>query len=352
MDGIVVGASAFKYWRIPPQVLGLIPPMPSEVMAASRRKIVAHPLFSDCIGLPVNRLITGKRRLHSTRNFVNRYWSEALPPEAVVQSELGFEVASPAFTLLTLANQVSYITLVMCAYELCGSFAVFKPSPRIEEALANPRNRAALSAPGAWERVRSATGSLSSLWNREPILDIDELRDFAANTDGMRGHRALMRAAKDVKGVAASPLEVQAAMLLSLDTRLGGCGFKDLQLNRRIWLSVSARFASGRSSAIADLYLEGEEGVKLDIECQSRMIHDDNGAAIEDSNRSLALQMMGITVMPVTFEQLHDERRFDRLASHIAKVLGRRRAKRSDRYRVVEVELRAQLFCDWNCLVA
>lgn len=352
MDGIVVGASAFKYWRVPPQVFGLIPPLPCEVMAASRRKVIAHPFVSDCIGLPVNRLITGKGRLHSTRNFVNRYWSGPLPAGAVVQSELGLEVASPAFTLLTLANQVSYITLVMCAYELCGSFAVFKPSLRIEEALASPRNHTALNMSGAWERVCSASGKASNLWSREPLIDIDELRNFAANTDGMRGHRALVRAANDVRGVAASPFEVQAAMLLSLDTRLGGCGFKDLQLNRRIWLSASARAISGRSSAIANLYFEGEEGVKLDIECQSRMIHNSAPAAIEDSNRSLSLQMMGVTVLPITFEQVHDEKRFDRLADHIAKVLGRRRARRSERYRVVEVELRAQIFCDWSRLVA
>ena len=352
MDGVLCVPSAFKYWRIPPQVLSLCPPLPIGDFARHRSDYLEHPLVNEILGLPLSRLLVGGRHPNSTSNLTNHAWSGPLPAGAVVQSELGIEVASPAFTLLTLANQVSYITLVMCAYELCGSFAVFKPSPRIEEALASPRNHAAFNMSGAWERVCSANGKASNLWSREPLIDIDELRNFAANTDGMRGHRALVRAANDVRGVAASPFEVQAAMLLSLDTRLGGCGFKDLQLNRRIWLSASARAISGRSSAIADLYFEGEEGVKLDIECQSRMIHNSAPAAIEDSNRSLSLQMMGVTVLPITFEQVHDEKRFDRLADHIAKVLGRRRARRSERYRVVEVELRAQIFCDWSRLVA
>ena len=51
------------------------------------------------------------------------------------QTEFGLDVASPLFTLLTLASSVSNERLIMCMYEMCGTFAVCKIAPQVKSAL-------------------------------------------------------------------------------------------------------------------------------------------------------------------------------------------------------------------------
>lgn len=50
-----------------------------------------------------------------------------------------------------------------------------------------------------------------------------------------------------IKGVAASPLEVQAAMLLGLRTSQSGRNFCDLRFNHRINFTTGARRLSGKA---------------------------------------------------------------------------------------------------------
>ena len=268
-----------------------------------------------------------------------------------METEFGFEVTSPLFTLLMLASRIPRERLAMAAYELCGSFAVYRPSAAIERALAEPRNAAALATPGAWRRVRNTRGEPTALWSREPIVEIDELKRFVAATAGLRGNRNLSWAASCVMGVTASPLEVRAAMLLGLRASRGGRNFKDLRLNHRINLTADARRLSGKTHCIADIYLEAPECRPLDIECQGGVVHDSTAAALSDSRRSLALQSMGIDVVPVTFDQLYDQRAFDALCAMLDKCLGRRSAKRTPTSETKERELRRHLFCNWERLV-
>ena len=120
-------------------------------------------------------------------------------------------------------------------------------------------------------------------------------------------------AAGCIKGIAASPLEVQAAMLLGLRTSQGGRNFCDLRLNHRI---------------------------------------NSTSAALDDSRCSLALQSMGIDVLSVTHDQLYDQRAFDVLCATLAKRLGRATRPRSSEALKKERELRRHLFSDWRRLVA
>ena len=51
------------------------------------------------------------------------------------QTEFCLDVASPLFTLLTLASSVSNERLIMCMYEMCGTFAVCKIAPQVSRHL-------------------------------------------------------------------------------------------------------------------------------------------------------------------------------------------------------------------------
>ena len=351
MDGVVSGPSAFRYWRIPPQVLALCPPLPSGSMPVSRKGLAEHPVVRDVLGLPLHRLFLDEGRRNSTKHFANHAWTGELPAGSVFESELGFDVCSPSLTLLTLASHVPFVVLVMAAYEMCGTFAVFAPSKKLEQALASPQNRAAAALPGAWRRIRSADGKDADLWQRPPLISVEDLRAFAAKTGGLRGHRALVRAADAVRGPAASPFEVQAALLLGLDRRLGGRGVTNLLVNERINLPDTARGAAGRSYCVADIFLPGDEGPDIDLECQSRLIHDAVESALSDSDRFLALQMAGLTVLPVTFGQIFDETQFEQLVRHITKLRGQRYRPPTAAHLRHERELRRYLFSDWTRLV-
>lgn len=351
MDGVICGPSAFRYWRIPPQVLALCPPLLSESMPASRKGLVEHPVVRDVLGLPLHRLFLGEGRRSSTKHFANHVWAGELPAGSVFESELGFDVCSPALTLLTLASHVPFVVLVMAAYEICGTFAVFAPSKKLEQALASPQNRAAVALPGAWRRVRSADGKDTDLWQRPPLVSADDLRTFATQTGGLRGHRAFVRAVDAVRGPAASPFEAQTALLLGLDRRLGGRGVRNLLVNERINLPASARRAAGRSYCVADILLPGDGRPDIDLECQSRLIHDASESALSDSDRFLALQMAGVTVLPVTFGQIFKETQFEQLVRHITKLRGQRYRPPTQAHLRHERELRRYLFSDWACLV-
>ena len=348
MEDTLCGPSAFKFHRVPPQVLALCPPMGSSNSRFYRQPELKHPLIADVLGPPIHRLVLGAGACRSTRNFIRHQWTQELPFGAIQPTDLGFDVTSPLFTLLMLATKIARERLAMVAYELCGSFAVYRPTTAVERALADPANAAASKVSGAWRRVKSTKGELTSLWSRNPLVELDELKHFAASTRGLRGNRNLAWAAGCVLGVAASPLEVQTAMLLGLPTTRGGRNYENLQLNHRIGLSADARRLSGKTQAVADIYLEAPDCRPLDIECQGGIVHDSTSAALGDSRRSLALQSMGIDVIPVTFDQLYDVPSFDALCAMLDKRLGRPHAARTEASIKRERNLRRHLFCDWE----
>ena len=155
-------------------------------------------------------------------------------------------------TLLTLAPLVSVHRLTMAAYELCGTFAVYTPTKEMQRELDRLRNQR-LAWPGGWRQVYDHAGKPTSLWHRDPLATLHELRGFCEESKGMHGHRQFCQAARAVTGVAASPLEVQASMLLNLTRRRGGEGLGPIVNNHPITLNRDARILAGQSTCYADI---------------------------------------------------------------------------------------------------
>ena len=240
--------------------------------------------------------------------------------------------------------------LLMAVYEMCGGFAVFRPSEAIEEAM-RKYWRGGTERLGFWRRVTSAKGAPTSLWMHPPLLDIDELKRFASEVAGHRGARPLAEAAELMTGPCESPFEVQTSLLLGLPRRLGGMGFTDIENNKVIRLSSEARSLCGKSECRADVYLGARDSARpVDIECQGAVVHDSGESAISDSRRIAALQSMGIDVVPVTFDQISDARSFDALAALVAKRSGRRLAPKTKGLQRRELDLRRNVLIDWNTL--
>ncbi len=264
---------------------------------------------------------------------------------SIRETPLGFSITSPQLTLLNLANHVSKIELALMIYEMCGTFAVFKPDAEIEELL---EDSVSLVGVHEWRRTLAAGGRGTALWQRRPLLKIEELSDFANQTRGHRGSRKLLEALQCVTGIAASPLEVQASLLLGMSRRRGGAGFKFLRNNWRIDLTRPARQIYAAECCYADIYIENDAHDRcVIIECQGHVVHDGEAASTLDSNRTTALQSMGYEVILVTFETLFYPERFDTLVRLICRKLGMRYRPKTELQRESEDRLRRAIFIDW-----
>ncbi len=351
MSEVFCGPTAFKLHRIPPQVIGLCPPLPQPRGDKNRTELRSHPVVREILGTPLHRLVFSRNELSNGKLFRDHFWSGECPFGSIWEHELGASVASPAMTLLGLASAITFPQLIMAVYEMCGGFAVFRPSEAIEEAMRKYWHGGSERL-GFWKRVMSTKGVPTSLWMRPPLLDLDELKRFASEVAGHRGARPLAEAAELMTGPCDSPFEVQTSLLLGLPRRLGGMGFTDIENNKVIRLSSDARALCGKSTCRADIYLEARGAHRpVDIECQGAVVHDSNESALSDSRRIAALQSMGIEVVPVTFDQISEARSLNAVVSLVAKRSGRKVAPKSEGLLRRELDLRRNVLADWNALV-
>lgn len=348
------GPTSFALLRIPPQAKQVLPPFPHCETPLDRRTITTRGLESFWPQPPLHTLTTS--RVPGTRSMaiIEHTLIRELPPGSFqIDDDLGLTYASPQCTLLTMAPLISLNKLTMAMYELCGSFAVFDPGPELQSHLdaIEPRR---LIWPGNWRQVRSQSGQGTSLWRREPLVSIGELERYRDATKGMRGNNAFAKALSLVTGICASPLEVQASMLLALPACRGGEGLHGFKNNCQISLTPTAMTLAGQNTCYADLYFDsvkprpGKPRPGIVIECQGRVVHENARQGSIDANRTLALQNMGLEVMLVTREQLRDKRRFDAFTQHLREKLGVRKRTRSARSLQATEALRQDLFEDWE----
>ena len=299
------------------------------------------------IGFPLHLLVTSRKETYASQYFQHHVWCQELSPGLIWDTEYGFSVASPLFTLLNLASRLNEIQITMLLYELMGDFTIYEPTKEIRDALQKQIKSGELPKTDGWEPALGSESVLTSLWKRPPLVSWDELNRFIERMRGASGIGRLERAAKNVFGSAASPFEVKAAMLLGMARRRGGQGFGPLELNRRIILSAQAKRISHKRSCTADLYLGGDGHSPLIIECQGKAFHSGSEKSEEDDNRTMALQSMGYTVLRLRSEQISDEEHLEDTAECIASLLGRQLKPKSERLKRVERTLLKELSVDW-----
>ena len=304
------------------------------------------PCFPGPIDVLTDKL--GARRTDLIRPHV---WTGELPPGSIVPISSEVSVASPAFALQQVMARASLVDGLMMASELCGSFAVYDcPTPikRLVSQLVGEReSKRALELLSSW-KVCLDGGAPSSLWARPPLVSPHELLEAAEMSESSRGRRRLCEVARLTKPGAASPLEVQAGLLLGLSRRHGGEGLDGFEYNRRVPLSHRARALAQRDACVCDLYYDS---ASLDIECQSEMIHNNEQSLISDFDRSAALREMGISVLFASSEMLSNPWRFDPFAGLVASELQVVRPRQTDGHRAASARLRSALFCDWRKLM-
>ena len=200
MDLTLCGQSAFNYYRIPPQVLGLYPAISLGNMDRRCCGLGSHAVVKDLLHAPLHRLVFTRAQSGSRSLFKSHLLTQEPPPGSFRQTEHGFDVTSPEFTLLNLATQVSRNQLLMACYEMCGSFAVFTPCKRAQQQLDEAISLKLIPPDCGWKRVVDTKGNDTNLWKRTPLLSAADIAAFAKQAAGLRGVKQLRWAAEHMTG--------------------------------------------------------------------------------------------------------------------------------------------------------
>lgn len=352
MDLTLCGQSAFYYYRIPPQVLGLYPAISLGNIDRRCCGLGSHAVVKDLLHAPLHRLVFTRAQSGSRSLFKSHLLTQEPPPGSFRQTEHGFDVTSPEFTLLSLATQVSRNQLLMACYEMCSSFAVFTPCERTQQQLDEAIYLKFIPPDCGWKRIVDTKGNDTNLWKRAPLLSAADIAAFAKQAAGLRGVKQLRWAAERMAGQTASPFEVQTSMLVSLPRDEGGLGI-GITNNARIPLSEAARSLYDKTCCYADILIESvTDSMGVILECQGRSAHDSEAASLSDAERTTALTSMGYDVIQITYGQIKDKRSFGNLAELIHKKAGLPYTPKIKQECDAEDALRQELLVDWDDLFA
>lgn len=354
MGMVLWGITSFRLQRMPPIAREYV--LDGVALGRSMRadSLAMRSALRSELGVPLHVLASGPGGHGSTAVTKMHVFQGDLPYGSIVDVSSDFDdvrTASPLLALLAMAPTMSETHLIMALCELCGTFSVFDPSRELRAWLQGLIDAHALPALDGWRPVLTRDGRLTSLWRRPAVASVEEARTFADSMRGRYGCKRFSRAAEKALDGAASPLEVQAALLLGLSRRMGGSGFPAIRLNARIPMSPGARLIASKETCFADLLIEGKEGTRpVVVECQSELIHNADEQALADGERLMALQSMGYTVVPLTHEQLAIPPVYAMVERYLARELGLRVKSKSPGLKRKELDLRRDLFIDWTTL--
>lgn len=204
--------------------------------------------------------------------------------------------------------------------------------------------------PGGTPDPMASEGSiLSDLWQRPPLLSLEELREFVAKHEGEWGVEKLGRAVDRAFEGARSPFEVQAALSFGTPRRRGGEGFELIGLNEDIPLSGQARRILQQNRCVADLLFPGPEGCPgVIVECQGRSVHGLSGKTDKDARRVSALESDGYRMMLLTYDMLANADAYYQTSRLLADKIGVPYVPKSKFLLGREEEFRRELFVNWN----
>lgn len=349
MDTCICDISALHFWNTPPLVTAIMCSGPedaralgfssAEQMEAVQRSILEQselhalcskggrrwnaagshsmclreiaPLLAAGLNSPIHVLARTQNERHNSEIVTPVLWTSEIPPGAFIQITESVRVATPEFALLQLAKRLGLNKCLLIASGLCGTYAEYRAPRALERHLAHA------SQEGGW-RPYLIGGKLQTLWQREPLATPDSIRRMATLASHARGAGKLARVSELVFPGAASPFESKAGLILGLPTGLGGYGHEGMTHNKQVLLRAGSQRLSEKRCCFCDLYWE--EGV--DVECQSRMAHENEVSFLSDSERAAALLNEGIAVLPLTYAQLSDRSRLDEFAQVLAKLRG------------------------------
>ncbi len=167
-----------------------------------------------------------------------------------------------------------------------------------------------------------------------------DLLKFVRRAFWHRGRRRALRALKYVTNSCRSHMEVMVFMFMRLPNLLGGCNFKTATTDHEIRIKEEYHKASERFRAFADIYFPD---MKLVLEYDSFLQHNNASSFSRDEIRATALRMQNYTVVSMRPGQLYDKAPYELLIRYLAKLLGKRIRIRTQQYLPMYWALHAML---------
>ena len=380
MDEIVCANTAFRYWRCPPQVRDLYPRLPNS--EDGWRALSQAPFVTDVLKTPmISTTAPGGVNYHSGLR-TTIHCEDASGVDSTLETAMGFRVTNPLATLFTMARFVTPIDLVLAMYEFCGWFTVFEPTAVVEAELVKAEDATQDATTESyfdldesqdeaqWKRVyarvkvkeqvnsKGANGQKktkeviklkgTSLWMRTPLIELNELHEYAHKMKSRKWGRKFYNAAQMVTGIAASPLEVAGVLLLSLPRSRGGVGFRNVYVNDLTPLTAAAQSIAGQKVCYGDIVIVNPVIMNAGIvELQGEVIHGSGAVLDHDAKRMTALQSMGYDVFLVTHDMLNDAEQLDAIVRSLCSRLELRYRCKTKAQKTAETELRANVLCNW-----
>ena len=294
------------------------------------------------LSAPLHLEVADCRNKRKSPLFVTHCTKHDFPQSSFLKFDEAIFVSCPELTFREAANYLNLIQLIRLGYELCGFYSL------------NP----------------GATSSRPTVLARKPRTTPEIIRSYLQRyPDSPNKHKAI-RAAGLILPSAASPMETNLSMLLSLPTSLGGFGLPAPELNYPIRIlgngvSLDDRVSLGDELPLGDASFSpatntrpsskflAEKTLRCDLcwpdkrfalEYDSDQFHSGREKLNKDSRRRALLESAGIHVVSVTKKQVLGMTALKEIANITAKQLGvRLRIRRRDfdeRHLLLKRELR------------
>lgn len=351
MKEILCDITALKYHRTPPQALLLCPPMPRVETDRRRDRLRSNPMAAELLGLPLYLLVTSRNERACGATVRQRLFLGELPTGSIVEGLHGYDVVSPLMAVFTVSRRLSDLATLLLLSELCSSFSPCSLPERLERALEETVVDHPQLASMKWERCPATDKDEASLWRRPRLVSSEDLWRFCHEIAPYRGGKRFGNIARHVVQDAASPFEVEAALLIALPRNMGGEGMRIKGMNVKIVLSERAKRLVDSEAVYADILLESADGdIQVVLECQGKGTHGERGVNDSDAVRMTALQSMGYTVYLLTHDQISDEAKFSVTFKSICRDLDAPYYPKTPDEEEAERKLRGELFISWEKL--
>lgn len=178
---------------------------------------------------------------------------------------------------------------------------------------------------------------------RPPLLTRSESLSFIETHAGLRGSKSTKTALARVRDKSRSPMETATALMIALPQRLGGLGYRGIELNCRLNVPTHVRPLTRSTELEVDVFAAGKKvGVEYDGED-----HADPLQRARDAERLATLAAMGIRVHVITKCQFSDQLSLHRALNGVARDLGIR-LHADAAFQRAQNDLRLQLIRSWK----
>lgn len=271
--------------------------------------LIASEYFRDEKN-PVHVLVAASASRRKSSNVKYHSFEGPLPPHSVVRISDGVYIITPEFLLVRQGLSLDRIQHLLLCYEFCGTYTINSLDMR----------------------------GFSSC---DSLTTTKRLSRFVSAAAGLRGCKQMRRILPYVLDGSASPRETHVAMRFVLPTAMGGYALPHPELNGRIELNEHQRACLHRSYYVVDVLWRAHD---VAVEYDSDAWHSTRNDISRDSRRRNDLKSLGLDVITLTNDELKSCNDFDKVASVVAKRLGKRPRTNIVDYQARKLMLETRLF--------